>query len=285
MRSVNSRMLVRLKPRKKLFGSKMDTTDIRSPKTKSGIVIQGGNNFNPEIYVPTEGIVELSCMPEVKVGDTVHMEYFGVIVNLGTWWNEASETDDRNFILRETKKGVTCSVFVRSQYLYYTENKEGRIKMLNGYNIIEPIYMNQSIFVIVPTAKTSYAKCNLGDFAGKTIVFHRNADMGMTAHKRTVVQNEYVEATIEKDQVVPTANRVCIIPDKPKAFNEFGIIIPMEHRPIPNRGTVEAVGSNVKNIKAGDVVYYVHKDATVVASLSGVRLLIKQHKVPLIIEP
>jgi co-chaperonin GroES (HSP10) len=284
MRSVNSRMLVRLKPRKKMFGSKMVNTDIRTPETKSGIILQGGNSFNPEMYVPTEGIVEMSCMPEVKVGDTVHMEYFGVIINLGKWWNEASESDERNMVLRETKKGITCSVFVKSQYLYYVENKEGKLKMLNGYNIIEPVYLERSVLVIIPTAKTSYAHCTYGDYAGKMVVFHRNADMGMTAHKRTPVNNKYIEGTIEGVSVMPTENRVCIIPDKAKVFNEFGLMIPPEHRKVPNRGTVESVGSKVTKIKPGDVVCYSPQGTTVVAAASGVRLLIKDSRIELILD-
>lgn len=283
-------MLVRLVARKELYGVKMKQTDIRKIETESGLTLDEGIRWSPENFVPTEGIVEISCMPEVQKGDRVHMEYFGVITNLGKWWSKISQTDERNFILKETKKGVTCSVFINKEYIYYVENKEGKIKMLNGYNIIEPIYMKQKGSVIMPTAKTNYATVTHGDFAGKVIIFHRNSDMGGTVHKRTVVQNKYVDGTFEKGKILPSAERVCIIPDKPKSFNSFGLIIPIDKREIPNLGTVESVGSKIKNIKAGERINYFFNTATVVTvvndvSLKGeVRLLIDHSRIPMLVD-
>ena len=290
MRLLNDRMLVRLVARKELYGVKLKHTDIRKIETKSGIILDQGIRWSPESFVPTEGIVEISCMPEIQKGNRVHMDYFGVITNLGKWWSEISQTDERNFILKENKKEVTCSVFVNKEFILYAENKEGRIKMVNGYNIIEPIYMKQKGTVIMPTAKTNYATVTNGDFAGKIIIFHRNSDMGQTVHKRTWVHNKYVEATFENGKIIPSAERICIIPDHPKSFNKFGIIIPVSKREIPNLGTVESVGSKIKDIKPGERVNYFFNTATVVTvvndvSLKGeVRLLIDHSRIPMLVD-
>lgn len=283
MKTINDYVLVRLLPRKQIYGVKLRSdSNIKELTTKRGIAIVSGNEYSPDIYVPTQGIVEVSNMPGVVKGDMVHMEYYGVIRSLGKWWDPACEVDDPKFILRPGKKGSKiCSVFVKSEYLYYIEHNDGKLTMLNNYNVITPIYLEKQITIIVPTAKTNFADCIAGEYAGKTIIFHANSDMCNTAHARTVVQSKWVEGTLEHGKIIPTADRVSIIPDKPKAFNEHGLIIPVEHRKLPTRGTIEYVGSSVTSMAPGDTVYFFNNTTTVVTTMTGIRLLVRADRVPL----
>lgn len=113
----------------------------------------------------------------------------------------------------------------------------------------------------------------------------------MTAHKRAVVNNKYIEGWLNDDgSITPSKDRVCVIPDPPKVFNEYGLEIPEEHRVIPSQGVVESVGALVKHIKSGDRVYYEHRRGTVVSiadkitSTGSTRILFRQEEIPFTID-
>ena len=279
-------MLVRLVARQKMFGVNLrPTEDVFKLQTEGGIYLKGGNEFNPEMWVPTEGKVELSCMPEVKVGDHVHMEYFGVIIELGRWWNPGAEVDERNFILDINSKGEkVCKVWVKPKFLYYIENQNGtQITMLNGYNVVQPIEEKASKTLTIPNVKTNFAYVSNGKHSGKTVIFHRFADMGMIAHKRVVIQDKYIDGILDGDNILPVGRRYVIRPDKPLEVTPGGIVIPPSDRKPPCHGTVIAT-AEANDLQIGDHVYYSKPDkATQVITRVGtewiVSLIFKEEEI------
>lgn len=254
-----NRVLVKLTPRSKLFGAKLKNNgpQYHSPTTEKGVILPDINKLNPALWVPTEGDVVVSSIPELSKGDHVHMEYFGVVVNLGKWWDPGSEMDNKNYILTEGKKQY-CEVFVEPRYIYYVENKKGPIRMIGDYNIIEPIMRSPSKLLIMPTMKTNYADCRHGKYAGKLVVFHSNADMGMLAHKRAVVHSRYVEAIMEYGHILPEGRRVLVKPAKAKVFDDEGNPILFAQRVAPNFGEIIARGPEA-TLQVGQQVWYTPK--------------------------
>ena len=168
-------------------------------KMKSGLLIDF--TYNPQDWVPSYGIVQESCSPEIKKGDTAYVDYHSVLSSLGIRYNSGqTQLLDKKYIEED---GI-ISVFISPNNVFFVM-RDNEIIPVNGNELIEPIFEEKSTSLVAGRQMTAMCHVLTGEYKGKKMVFRKQrmrncGQYGFNAKEFYIINKDYLLAEVEDGQ-------------------------------------------------------------------------------------